>query len=217
MIVLASASPRRRTLLEHAGVEFRLDPADIDETVDASLPPAEVAEHLARRKALAVAVRHPSAALVIGADTTVVVPPSGAGRALGPWDLLGKPGSAEDARAMLRRLSDTRHRVVTGVCIARGVLDSGGEPVCVSGSETTWVTMRAIAPAEVDAYVASGEWRGKAGGYAIQENADAFVTRLEEGGFDNVVGLPVALTLELLDRARKAHDDGGPVGESRGA
>ena len=68
-------------------------------------------------------------------------------------------------------------------------------------AERTWVTMRRIEPHEVAAYVASGEWRGKAGGYAIQESADRFVTRLEEGGFDNVVGLPVRLTLELLRRA----------------
>ena len=67
-----------------------------------------------------------------------------------------------------------------------------------AGFERTWVSMRTITDAEVEAYVASGEWEGKAGGYAIQENADAFVTRLEEGGFDNVVGLPVELTLRLL-------------------
>ena len=68
---------------------------------------------------------------------------------------------------------------------------------CRSGAERTWVTMRRLAPAEIAAYVASGEWRDKAGGYAIQESADRFVTRLEEGGFDNVVGLPVALALGL--------------------
>jgi septum formation protein len=103
---------------------------------------------------------------------------------------------------MLRALSDTRHRVVTGVCVVR----------CRDGArceafERTWVVMRSITPAEIEAYVACGEWRDKAGGYAIQEHADAFVVSLEEGGFDNVVGLPVVLTLGLLARLE---DDGGP-------
>ena len=75
-----------------------------------------------------------------------------------------------------------------------------GDGALESAYERTFVTMRTISPAEVEAYVASGEWRDKAGGYAIQETADRFVTDLEGGGFDNVVGLPVALTLELLRR-----------------
>ena len=101
---------------------------------------------------------------------------------------------------MLALLSDTRHAVTTGVCVAR-VPDGALAVRC----ERTWVTMRRLSEAELAAYAASGEWRGKAGGYAIQESADAFVTRLEGGGFDNVVGLPVALTLALLERL------GGPV------
>jgi septum formation protein len=96
---------------------------------------------------------------------------------------------------MLASLSGTRHAVVTGVAVRRA--RDGAE---ASAWERTWVTMRAILPAEVEDYVRSGEWEGKAGGYAIQETADRFVVRLEEGGFDNVVGLPVRLALELLDR-----------------
>src|SRR5439155_17981854 len=99
------------------------------------------------------------------------------------------------ARAMLSTLSGSRHRVVTGVCALRS---SDGR--IASGWERTWVTMRPIAPAEIEAYVLSREWEGKAGGYAIQETADRFVTKLEEGGFDNVVGLPVRLALGLLRR-----------------
>lgn len=97
---------------------------------------------------------------------------------------------------MLRALSGTRHAVVTGVCVVR---TPGQLALCEA--ERTWVTMRAITPAEIEAYVASGEWRDKAGGYAIQESADRFVTALEGGGFDNVVGLPVGLALRLLARA----------------
>jgi septum formation protein len=97
---------------------------------------------------------------------------------------------------MLRSLSTTRHQVVTGVCVVRTP-----DFVRHAAVERTWVTMRAIRSEEVDAYVRSEEWRDKAGGYAIQEHADCFVTRLEEGGYDNVVGLPVALTLRLLSES----------------
>jgi septum formation protein len=96
---------------------------------------------------------------------------------------------------MLARLSGTRHRVLTGVA----VVEAQGER-SESAVEVTWVTMRHLSAAEQAAYVATGEWQDKAGGYAIQESADAFVTSLEGGGFDNVVGLPVPLTLTLLKR-----------------
>lgn len=192
-LILASASPRRRDLLAAAGLRFRVEPSDADEDLDAPLDPEELAEELARTKARVVAERHRGeAALVIGSDTVVAV-----GGADGdPARVLGKPEDEAEARAMLELLSGTRHRVVTGVCVvdARDGSD-------IAARERTWVTMRAITPAEVDAYVASGEWRDKAGGYAIQENADAFVTALEEGGFDNVVGLPVERTLALLREA----------------
>ena len=190
-VVLASASPRRRELLSRAGLAFEVDAPDVNEDVAADVTPEEAACVLAERKARAVSARHPSRdVLVIAADTIVAVGEGPRAR------LLGKPAGADDARSMLRALSGTRHRVVTGVC----VLAADAAPC--TAYERTWVTMRPITPAEVEAYVESGEWRDKAGGYAIQENADRFVVRLEEGGFDNVVGLPVALTLELLARAR---------------
>jgi septum formation protein len=149
-----------------------------------------------------VAARRQSAGrdgeLVLAADTVVVL---GEGRA---ERLLGKPTDESHARAMLRELSGSRHRVITGVCaLARG----GGarREAEASGAETTWVTMRPIEPREIDAYAQSGEWQGKAGGYAIQERAERFVTRLEGGGLDNVVGLPLELALELLaDAAARA-------------
>ena len=98
---------------------------------------------------------------------------------------------------MLRSLSGSKHAVVTGVCVVRGA-----DVEVFEGYERTWVLMRDITEDEVEAYVASGEWRDKAGGYAIQENADAFVVGLEGGGFDNVVGLPMGLTRDLLSAAQ---------------
>jgi septum formation protein len=149
---------------------------------------------LAERKARSVAGRQqPGRRWILGADTLVV---------LGRGDerrILGKPRDALEARRMLESLSESRHRVITGVCVLR-LPDRHVQ----SAAQTTWVSMRRILPQEIEAYVASEEWRDKAGGYAIQERADRFVTRLEEGGFDNVVGLPVGLTLELLRRSGAA-------------
>lgn len=193
-LILGSASPRRRELLLAAGLEFEVARPEVDETVAAELGAEEAARELAIRKALAVAARAPADACVLAADTIVAV--SADGRDF----CLGKPEDEHEARRMLARLSGSRHRVVTGVCAVR-VRDGR----MAAGWERTFVTMRTLSAAEIDAYVASQEWRDKAGGYAIQENADRFVVRLEEGGFDNVVGLPVALALRLL-----AEVAGGP-------
>ncbi|MEM7311331.1 MAG: Maf family protein [Planctomycetota bacterium] len=189
MLVLASASPRRRALLAAEGLDFRVDPADVDESLEGGREPEEAARELAQRKAEAVLPRYSGQPVWILAADTIVALQEGAGA----WRLLGKPADAAEAASMLRSLSDSAHRVVTGVCAARG-LDGALEVT----SETTLVTMRTIEPHEVDDYVASGEWQGKAGGYAIQETADRFVVALEGGGFDNVVGLPVARALELV-------------------
>jgi septum formation protein len=190
-VILASASPRRAALLAQAGVAFEVRPADVDESLRGSPAPETAAVELAQRKARAAVAALSTAerrdALVLAADTIVAVP-SGRG-----FELLGKPADEREARAMLAKLSGTRHAVVTGVCAVRA-----SDREQRSAFERTWVRMRTIADVERDAYAASGEWRGKAGGYAIQETADAFVTGLEEGGFDNVVGLPVGLALELL-------------------
>jgi len=188
-LVLASQSPRRRRLLQEAGLQFEIRPADLDETPDPSWAVEEVPRELALRKAQAVAAGLEQPALVLGSDTVVVV---GEGESAVQ---LGKPADAVEAAAMLARLSGTRHRVLTGVA----VVEAQGER-SESAVEVTWVTMRHLSAAEQAAYVATGEWQDKAGGYAIQESADAFVTSLEGGGFDNVVGLPVPLTLTLLER-----------------
>jgi septum formation protein len=182
-IVLASASPRRREILSRLGIPFRVAPSEVDETFDAPMPPAIVAETLARRKAESVA-KALQKGIVIGADTLV---------ALGP-DIIGKPANRAEAVAILSRLSGTRHAVITGVC----VIDVGAARALVDHA-VTWVTMRRMTPEAIAAYVASGEADGKAGAYALQETADRYVERLE-GDFDNVVGLPLALVRELIRR-----------------
>ncbi len=193
-LVLASASPRRQVLLEQAGLSFTVEPSEVDETPPPDLDAEGVAVALAERKAAIVARAHAGAPVrVIGADTVVAL----------ERELLGKPRDADHARRMLQALSGSRHRVVTGVC----VVDCAEGGCSLAEFERTWVTMRPLSPGEIEAYVASDEWRGKAGGYAIQESADAFVTLIEEGGLDNVIGLPVALTLRLLGEIEKGQVD----------
>jgi len=199
MIVLASASPRRRDLLQGAGLAFEIEPAHVDETPEPGLGPVETARSLALRKALHVAQKHSGVrAWVIGADTIVAVPGGESGVDLdeGAFDLLGKPTGPEEASRMLAQLAGTRHLVCTGLA----VVCSHDLSVFQDGEET-WVTMRHLEATEIEAYVASGEWRDKAGGYGIQDSAEAFVTSLEGGGFDNVVGLPVERTMALLTAA----------------
>ena len=194
-MILASASPRRRDLLTAAGLVFDVEPSLYDETLHTRpSSPQAAAVDLAVGKALAVARQHAGEhAVVLAADTIVAVGPDDS------FELLGKPVDAEDERRMLRLLSNSRHQVVTGVCAVdcRGV-PVGAGPGLRTGVETTYVTMRALSSADIEAYVATDEWRDKAGGYAIQDGADRFVTRLEGGGRDNVVGLPVALALRLI-------------------
>ncbi|MDG1491065.1 MAG: Maf family protein [Planctomycetota bacterium] len=199
-LILASASPRRHRLLAEAGVSFRIVPADVDETINLALDAGGVAEDLALRKAQAVADRQGSAgALVLGSDTVVVLGEDG--------DVdrrfLEKAPDAQEATRMLQALSGTRHRVITGIAVVD--VENGA---ALTDHEVTWVTMRPLDAGEVTAYVASGEWEGKAGAYAIQETADRFVTGLEGGGFDNVVGLPVERTLALLRSVAGTIDPG---------
>ena len=193
-IVLASASPRRRELLAQAGLVFEVTPADVDEELAGEIEPEAAARVLAERKARAVAARQPEESFVIGADTIVAVP-----LAAGRWQLLGKPEDQAQAADMLRALSSTRHLVVTGLCVVRT-----RDGATFLDAERTHVCMRPISAQELEDYVRSGEWRDKAGGYAIQESADRFVSALEGGGLDNVVGLPVARTLALLQAAGAA-------------
>ena len=183
-LILASASPRRQQLLREAGFEFETDPADIDEDdYPPGLLPGELAENLAFRKAQAVAKRHPGC-VILGADTVVAFGDTA----------LGKPEDAADARRMLGLLAGTTHVVVTGVAVVRK-----SEGFVRRGRVLSSVHMRALSADEIDRYVASGEWRGKAGGYGIQD-PDPFVTRTA-GCHTNIVGLPVPKTKELLAEA----------------
>lgn len=198
--MLGSASPRRRDLLRERGIDFIVVSADVDESFEPHANPVLIAAELAERKACAISGLAPEGSrYILAGDTLVVVdqPNSEIPR------YLGKPDSPKAARAMLASLSGTTHRVVTGIAALRmdGVLMR-------SGAETTFVTMRVITDAELDMYVESEEWRGKAGGYAIQESADQFVEGLEGGGFDNVVGLPVNFALDLLASVGWVDDSG---------
>jgi septum formation protein len=174
-LVLASTSPRRAALLRDAGFDFEVRPSGVDEWPYPGGGPASYAESLARAKAAAV-----DGPVVVGADTIVVV----------DGDVLGKPADTEDAAAMLRRLSGRTHSVVTGVAVR-----VGGD--LRSGHERTRLTLRDLTRAEIRAYVAGGEPMDKAGAYAYQGAARAFVTRVD-GDVDTVIGLPIRLMSRLL-------------------
>lgn len=186
-IILASASPRRRELLGLLGVEFEVHPGRDEEPLPARHSrPEELAARLARSKALSVADSHPQS-LVLGADTIVV---------LGE-ELLGKPEDADDATAMLTRLSGQAHRVVTGVAL----VDTRVEPPSIQlDAASTEVRFRRLHPEEISAYVATGEPMDKAGAYAIQGRGAVLIEGIS-GDYTNVVGLPVPLVADLLRRA----------------
>jgi septum formation protein len=179
-LVLASASPRRRELLEQLGLVLEVVPADIDETPRPDERPADYVRRVAAAKCDAVTDGLPAdhrPLPVVAADTIVIVDDQ----------ILGQPKDELDARRMLLALAGRRHDVTTAYRIRHG-----GKTL--ERAVTTTVSFRALQPAEVDAYLASGEWRGKAGGYAVQGRAGAFATELR-GSHTNVIGLPVA---ELL-------------------
>jgi septum formation protein len=188
MLVLASASPRRKELLTQAGYEFKVIPANIPEERRPNEDPTAFVTRLAQEKAQAVfdLVSNGSTEdqlLVLGADTIVVI----------PEEILGKPRNPADAARMLHLLSGRTHKVITGVCL----ISRQRTQVAM---ETTAVTMREITEAEVAAYVASGEPMDKAGAYAIQGYAARWIPRIE-GCYFNVVGLPIARVAEMQERA----------------
>lgn len=178
-LILASASPRRRELLAGTGVRFDVVPVDVDERQVDGEAPAVYVERLARLKADAAAARHPET-LVIGADTAVVI----------AGEVLGKPVGALDAARMLRRLGGRTHEVLTGVAIA-------GRGPTFAFVERTFVTMSPLTEDAIARYVATGEPLDKAGAYAIQGGAAAFVSGIQ-GSYTNVVGLPVERLLQEI-------------------
>lgn len=172
-LVLASRSPRRRELLALLTDDFICCPSGAAEEIDNTLSPEALVQKLAREKARAVLPRYPDR-LICGCDT-VVADPNG--------NVCGIPGTRAEAADMLRRLSGKTHRVLTGVCL----LTAERETVY---AEETKVTFYPLTEEEIEAYLAIGEYRDKAGGYGIQGKGGLLVERLE-GSYHNVVGLPV--------------------------
>ena len=189
-LVLASGSPRRLDLLNQIGLQPRaVEAAEVDESALAGETPPRLAQRLALAKAAAVAGRHPDD-VVLAADTVVAC-----GRRVLP-----KAEEEADVRRCLALLSGRRHRVHTGVAVRSGELVR-------SRVVTSAVTFKRLSEAEVDGYVRCGEWRGKAGGYAIQGKAAAFI-RAISGSHSGVVGLPLFETAQMLSGA------GLPVAEN---
>jgi septum formation protein len=185
LLILASASPRRESLLREAGYVFVIDPADVDEDDHPTdIDPDQLALLLARRKAEAVVCRH-ARGIVLAADTVVAV----------GTQILGKPADPSHARRMLSQLAGTTHQVITAVAIARDEPGRLRKNLFVVST----VQMRPLSEREIDDYVASEGWRGKAGGYGIQDR-DPFVVRLS-GSLTNIVGLPMEETAALLNEA----------------
>jgi septum formation protein len=184
-IILASASPRRRQLLAEAGYKFTVFPAEIDESAieTGKMGPCEYAEKLALAKAHNVAERFPDS-LVIGADTVVDF----------DGEIIGKPADEKEAERIIRKLFSAPQKVITAVAIVR--LCDGVEIV---GSDTTVVHPKRMSDEQIAEHIRGGSWRDKAGAYAIQEGGDEFVERIE-GSLTNVMGLPMELLAQLLER-----------------
>jgi septum formation protein len=186
-LILASRSPRRIDILRQLGFEFKIEPAGVAEQENVlDRDPYELPEILAGLKAARVAEQFPEAT-VIGADTVVIVDDR----------VLNKPQSDAEAAEFIRLLSGQPHTVVTGLAVLR---DGGGKTV--SGREETVVRFRSLTEAEIQGYVSSGEGRDKAGAYGIQ-GLGAGLVQSVEGCYFNVVGLPVALLLNLLNQIHR--------------
>jgi len=198
MLLLASASPRRRELLTQAGFRFEVAVADIPEVRAAGEHPIAFATRLAREKAATVYARvsgvdtapreqwpvDPGPLLVLGADTIVVV----------EGEVLGKPTSPADAARMLGLLSGRTHSVITGVSLIGAELEE-------TAAEVTYVSFQTLSDAEIEAYVATGEPLDKAGAYAIQGYAARWIPRIH-GCYFNVVGLPLSLVANMIEGAQ---------------
>jgi septum formation protein len=178
-LLLASTSPQRRAILEQLGIPFDVQAPDYEERDPPGLTPVEAVRAHAQGKARSVAGRA-AGRPVLGVDTEVALD----GR------IYGKPASESEAVVMLAALAGRTHEVVSGLCL----VGAGFEDV---GHAVTRVVFRPLGPVAIEAYVATGEWEGRAGAYAIQGRGAALVERLE-GDYLNVVGLPGALLVEVL-------------------
>jgi len=185
-LILASASPARRWLLERAGYQFEVLPALIDEPMDETYPdPRHLVQHIAWLKAAAVAPRVESG-LLIAADTVAWI----------DGQPIGKPDDEADARRILRLLGGRTHELWTGVCLWRRPDD-----VQVAWQERTLVHFTAMNDAEMDAYLSSREWANNSGAYAIKEEGDPYV-RVVEGSVSNVIGLPMESLARIISAVR---------------
>ncbi len=181
MLILASASPRRRKLLREHGIRFRVIPSGIREPSVGAESPAAFAKKLALAKAVRVACKLPRG-IVLGADTIVVLKKK----------IYGKPSSVRDARRMLEKLQGTTHRVITGVALVDAATGKKRAAHAVSS-----VTMRPLSAGEIRRYAAKHP--DKAGSYAVQEKNDSVVLKIR-GSYSNVVGLPMELVKKLLKK-----------------
>jgi septum formation protein len=181
VIILASRSPQRRALLAALGLEFEVRVPMVEEETDGE--PRDLVVRNARRKAEAVAAEQ-SGALVIAGDTEVVI----------DGEVLGQPGSEAEARAHLERLSGREHEVLGGLALIGPAGEDDAQPR--TGVEVSTVAFRELEAPLLDAYLASGEWRGRAGSYAIQGLGSALVD-IVRGDVSNVIGLPIGLLLRI--------------------
>lgn len=187
-LILASASPRRRQLLEQVGFTFDVVVPDVDEdAVSTSMPPEEYVMELALRKALWCAQRSAEPVVVVGADTTVVL----------DGVVMNKPRDADDARRMLLQLQGNTHTVYTGLAVV-----GRGPDVVRCKCSATKVSFRPVSEYEIDAYVAGGTPMDKAGAYGIQGDAGALFVERIEGCYFTVVGLPLSLLSTMLHGLR---------------
>ncbi len=186
LLILASTSPIRRQILERAGLGFVCVAPEVDETITGGLSAEDVAMSLAESKARSVADRHPDA-VVIGADQVC------------EWEgeLLGKPADARAARAQLEKLSGNTHRLITGVTVFGVQPPRGGVRRVECFSDETLLTMRALSPDELEAYVNTGEWQGCAGSYRLEGRGIHLMERIR-GDYFNVLGLPLVPLLKVL-------------------
>jgi septum formation protein len=180
-IILASKSPRRRYLLEQAGLTFAVIPSDVDEAALPAASPGQTVRRLAQSKAGDIADKFPES-WVIGADTLVVV----------AGEILGKPQSKNEAHDMLRRLSGRTHQVLTGYCVCCRATGS-----MFAETVATDVRFKTLTPVEIEWYIRTGEPFDKAGAYAIQ-GIGTFLVRSINGSYSNVVGLPLCEVIEHL-------------------
>ena len=181
MLILASKSPRRKYLLEQAGLTFSVIPSDFDESSVTMSEPDVYVRMLAEAKAFDISEKHPDS-WVIGADTIVLIDNT----------ILGKPASNEEARSMLKQLSGKTHQVLTGYCIC-----CKDRNTVFSETAKTDVHFKSLSNAEIDWYIQTGEPFDKAGAYAIQ-GIGTFLVRRINGSYTNVVGLPVCEVIEFL-------------------